>query len=420
MSNNNIKGSYVGIYFYNTNNNNITGNNFMANGVGIAKCNAIDDTITNTNTFKDSYLADTSIVETGEYTLATTIYTCGPAAFATVYNHLGGYTNEGEIAQLAGTDETGTNLQGLKKAADKKGIKDVIGAKNVDINQLKPYYILVLNIDDTNHFVVYLNKTTDTVTVFDPNLGIIFMNMTQFRTFYKAGGQTVFILNSTTLPVGATAVTQKEMEDTKALWHTITLRGGYWDAGYSYKTSAITRTTKTITVNYRKFVLTGWSWGIIPLGYWTNAVWTYTIPWLSITTVVHYVPPKWHPTITISVPDININLYNSMPKTIDHLWTRGMTVFNVASMAFGAGEVVGIARILLKAPKISKALTFRRAGGIVFGGRGVWDEGQKMVSDEAHETYEAFNDPLVEIDCENQKLYLDILPWNIKSKLIPT
>ena len=37
-----------------------------------------------------------------------------------------------------------------------------------------------------------------------------------------------------------------------------------------------------------------------------------------------------------------------MPKTIDHLWTRGMTVFNVASMAFGVGEVVGIARILLR------------------------------------------------------------------------
>lgn len=43
--------------------------------------------------------------------LVCTIYTCGPAAFATVYRHMGLFTSEGEIAQLAGTDETGTSLK---------------------------------------------------------------------------------------------------------------------------------------------------------------------------------------------------------------------------------------------------------------------------------------------------------------------
>ena len=220
ISSNKINGNYVGIYLYNTNNNLISGNILVENGVGITNCNAIEDTITNTNTFKDSYLSDKSIVDAGDMVLATTIYTCGPAAFATVYNHLGGYTNEGEIAQDAKTDETGTSLAGLKDAATKKGMP-VVGAKNVDISQLKPYNILVLNIDDTNHFVVYLSHNSTTVTVFDPNLGKISMNMTQFNTFYDAGSQTVFILNTTITPPGAIQLSNTEMSEIKALWRTI-------------------------------------------------------------------------------------------------------------------------------------------------------------------------------------------------------
>ena len=131
---------------------------------------------------------------------------------------MGLFTSESEIAQLAGTDETGTSLKGLQDAATTKGMNSV-GAKNVDINQLQPYNILVLNIDDTNHFVVYLSQNSTSVTVFDPNLGLISMNMTQFQTFYNAGGETVFILNSTIIPTGATRLSSTEMAEIKALWH---------------------------------------------------------------------------------------------------------------------------------------------------------------------------------------------------------
>ena len=74
-----------------------------------------------------------------------TIILCGPAALATILIQMDFYTNEGEIAKDAKTDETGTSLAGLKDAATKRGIL-TIGVKGVTLDQLKPYNILVLNI----------------------------------------------------------------------------------------------------------------------------------------------------------------------------------------------------------------------------------------------------------------------------------
>ncbi len=40
-----------------------------------------------------------------EVVMATTIYTCGPAALATILKNMGIYTTEAELTQLSGTDE---------------------------------------------------------------------------------------------------------------------------------------------------------------------------------------------------------------------------------------------------------------------------------------------------------------------------
>ena len=316
----------MGVYLYNTNSNLISGNILVENGVGITNCNAIEDTITNTNTFKDSYLSDKSIVDTGDMVLATTIYTCGPAAFATVYNHLGGYTNEGEIAQDAKTDETGTSLAGLKEAATKKGMP-VVGAKNVDINQLKPYNILVLNIDDTNHFVVYLSHNSTTVTVFDPNLGKISMNMTQFNTFYNAGSQTVFILNTTTLPNGATTLSNTEMNEIKALWYTVTFKR----LAFEWITLSIPiNIDHTIWYPYPKFsYYPGYSvtwWGRT---YNIGATW-YISGYEMRSYTVHY-----HYTLTIRIPHFYYKTYTERRPNLVDMTPAGWLKVAKASISFG-------------------------------------------------------------------------------------
>ena len=209
---------------------------------------------------------------------------------------MGLYTSEGEIATLAVTDETGTSLQGLQDAATIKGMKS-IGVKNVDINQLQTYNILVLNIDDTDHFVVYLNKNSTTVTIFDPNLGLISMNMTQFQTFYNAGGETVFILNTTTIPLDATQLSSTEMGEIKALshwgyaWH-IRIRG--WTQWDPY----------TITIPMIKFYLQqvwiptytiGWSW----LQWTVQRHWQLELRWYTyLWSYTSYKPIYHHPNHT--------------------------------------------------------------------------------------------------------------------------
>ncbi len=81
--------------------------------------------------------------------MATTIYTCGPSALATILKSIGIYTSEAEIAQLSGTDETGTTLYGLKTAANAKGITAI--AARLTIDKLQANYLVVLTINGVNH-----------------------------------------------------------------------------------------------------------------------------------------------------------------------------------------------------------------------------------------------------------------------------
>jgi predicted double-glycine peptidase len=74
---------------------------------------------------------------------------------STSYNpkNLGIYSTEGELSKLAGTDETGTSLYGLKIAAQSKGLTAI--AAFLTIEQLQPNYLIVLNIGGTNHLKLF-------------------------------------------------------------------------------------------------------------------------------------------------------------------------------------------------------------------------------------------------------------------------
>ncbi|MGC9517427.1 MAG: pseudomurein-binding repeat-containing protein [Methanomicrobiales archaeon] len=169
ITGNNFTLNWVGVYLYDTNNNRVTGNNLTDNGAGITYYNSIGVVLSGNN-FVDNWLTDTSRIDSGEMVMATTIYTCGPAALATVLKKMGIYTTEAELAKMAKTDSTGTSLLGLKDAANAKGINAY--GYELSVEQLQPNYIVVLKINGYDHFDVMQSIISDTVTLFDPNLGI--------------------------------------------------------------------------------------------------------------------------------------------------------------------------------------------------------------------------------------------------------
>ena len=168
-----ITGSWAGIYLYNNNYNTVTGNTLTKNGAGITYWNAFNENVSK-NTFIDNYLSETSIVDSSDVTMSTTIYDCGPAALATVLNRNGLITSEDQIGYLAGTDETGTTLYALKDVAIQLGIdKNKVNGVKLTTDQLQKNNIAVLKIGNINHYVVIENINSTTVSLFDPNLGNI-------------------------------------------------------------------------------------------------------------------------------------------------------------------------------------------------------------------------------------------------------
>lgn len=117
-------------------------------------------------------------MDTGEEVMVSTIYSCGPAALATILKALGIYTTEAELAELAKTDESGTSLWNLKLAAESKGIS-AVGVR-LTSDELMENYLVVLDIDGTNHFEVIKSINSTMVVLFDPNLGLIEMTRAKF------------------------------------------------------------------------------------------------------------------------------------------------------------------------------------------------------------------------------------------------
>ena len=302
ITGNNVTGNWVGIYLYDTNNNLLTGNTLSDNGAGVTYHNSIGTAISGNN-FTGNWLTDVSVVDDGEMVMATTIYTCGPAALATILKIMGIFTTEAEIAKIAETDETGTSLYGLKIAAQSKGLT-AIGAR-LTIDQLQPNYLVVLNIDGTKHFEIVRNITNTTVYLFDPNLGNIEMSLEKFSELYTG----VALIINGQAPANATILTDDEMRNIKALWHTVAVKhtkwvGGYWTWTYRW-------VGFTITVPYKfslKFIPTRYLFGIPIGGYFQYQIYWRTISFGTWVKIPRYVPPKKVTYYTyMDVPDsINI------------------------------------------------------------------------------------------------------------------
>ncbi|MEA4957678.1 hypothetical protein SDC9_54269 [bioreactor metagenome] len=265
--NNALINNWVGVYLFKTDSNNIINNNFTENGAGLSIYNSIA-TFNSSNIFKNNWVADTSIIDDSEMVMATTVYTCGPAALATLFKKWGIFTTEVELSKLAGTDNEGTSLWGLQNASESKGIYS--NAYNVTFDKLKIDNIVLLKINGFNHFELILNITNQTITLFDPNLGIINMNLTRFNELFTG---IVMVFNDTI--VNCTPLSDKMMKEIKGLWHY------EWRTYYKYHPPKIYY--KTITIKYiagisvKTIWKTGW-FGIKYPTFQTKVIWkSYTI-----------------------------------------------------------------------------------------------------------------------------------------------
>ncbi|MBF4467883.1 MAG: right-handed parallel beta-helix repeat-containing protein [Methanobrevibacter arboriphilus] len=270
--NNKVINNWVGVYLFKTDSNNIIGNNFTENGAGLSIYNSIA-TLNSSNIFKNNWLADTSVIDDSEMVMATTVYTCGPAALATLFKKWGIFTTEAELAKLADTDNEGTSLWGLKNASESKGI--YTNAYNVTSDKLKVDNIVLLKINGFNHFELILNMTNETITLFDPNLGIISMNWTKFNELFTG---IVMVFNDTI--TNCTPLSEKMMKEIKGLWHY------EWRTYYKYHPPKIYWKTYTIKYPVKISVKVGWKTGWFGIKY---PVFSTKIVWKSYTVRVPYV-----------------------------------------------------------------------------------------------------------------------------------
>ncbi|MDP3485512.1 MAG: cysteine peptidase family C39 domain-containing protein, partial [Methanobacteriaceae archaeon] len=249
--NNTLKDNWIGSYLYLSNNTLIHGNNFEENGAGICYYDS-NNTIFSANNFTGNWIIDASEIDSNNIVVATTIYTCGPAALATVMMHMGLNATEENLANWAGTDETGTSMWGLVQAANKTGLT-AYGLR-LSIDQLKTDYIVVLSIDDNKHYAIIRNITNSTVYLIDPNLGNIEMNLTDFNNAYTGYA---LVINNTT-EINGTLLNNDTMKEIKGLYHYVKKyyyhhAGGYMAKKWVKRVIQITTYKRVFNLHTMKF-----------------------------------------------------------------------------------------------------------------------------------------------------------------------
>jgi len=122
-------------------------------------------------------------VDSDGVVLQTRNYTCGPAALATLLQRLGVNTTEDELAELAGTTEDGTTMQGLVEAARARGMN--AAGMRLSISELMENMIAYTISGGVGHYTVINDITGDIVKLADPSLGNIEMSIDEFAEIYS-------------------------------------------------------------------------------------------------------------------------------------------------------------------------------------------------------------------------------------------
>ncbi len=235
ISGNTITNNWYGIFINTANNTGISGNTLIANGFGIFLSNSTSITLSeniitynqegigyyesNSTTLSGDIIKDNSIVDTSQIDITgvvmqNSIWNCGPASLATVINNIGFKVTQDELANLSGTDKSGTTMYGLAHAAQVKGFNATGAILLVD--QLKTNYIVLLIIDGLYHYSVIKSINGTTVYLADSAFGNINMTLEDFTVMYS-GYALIISNNSTNDTVNGILLTNEQMQDIKGV-----------------------------------------------------------------------------------------------------------------------------------------------------------------------------------------------------------
>ena len=187
ISGNNVTDGWDGIYLSDSNNDTVTLNNITGTGIGIGYLNS-NNTIISGNNITNSVIQDVLQIDPTGIVMSTDIFNCGPASLATVMQNFGINVTQDELANFAGTDDTGTTMYGLVQAAQEEGLT-ARGLK-LTLNQLihdnngNYNYIVYLTINGEGHFSVLKNITDSTVYLADSDLGNVNMTYADFTAAF--------------------------------------------------------------------------------------------------------------------------------------------------------------------------------------------------------------------------------------------
>ncbi|MEN4018170.1 MAG: cysteine peptidase family C39 domain-containing protein [Methanobacterium sp.] len=130
---------------------------------------SVDMQLLDLNDSLDNYTVNVTIpqTDTSGIVMQSTDYSCGPAALATVLQNIGINVTEQKLMVLSGTDKLGTNMYGLVRATQSKGLS-ATGMK-LSVDDLKPNNIVFCNNQCEGHYSVVMEITNESVYLADPS-----------------------------------------------------------------------------------------------------------------------------------------------------------------------------------------------------------------------------------------------------------
>ena len=243
------------------NNDSVTSTNDQATGADTQIYDTSENTTISQAT-EDTQLNDTTEtipINTTGIVMQSTDYSCGPAALATVLQNMGFNSTEGELKVLAGTDETGTSMYGLVRAAQAKGVNAV--GMRLSIDELRHNMIVHVIKDGTPHYSVVKEITNEIVRLADPSLGNIEMTREKFNEIYT--GNALVITTPMKAPGVSVNETRNQTGSVQAENQTLTAETMQSISGKVVITKAlIIATFGAIKIKVIKIAKAAWNMGI--------------------------------------------------------------------------------------------------------------------------------------------------------------
>lgn len=178
---NDIINNIQGVYLSKTNDTRFYNNNISNNMMG--RINYQSEMIYDGGNEINNFLSNNYIVNTSGIIMQSDFWNCGPATLATLLFNLGFNISEMELANLSGTDNTGTSIFNLIHAAKVKGLN--LTGMILLSGELMPNDIILLDFGGEYHYSLIKSINVTDVVLADSNFGLFNISREDFDEFYS-------------------------------------------------------------------------------------------------------------------------------------------------------------------------------------------------------------------------------------------